>query len=274
MRKLTQLGLLLALIVIATAMSIAAATYAKIPGVPQSVNDLGAAIAAEQTAVVTPGGTEYAPKFSDADETSFEKSGKLAKIVARVAAEKVFADGVVAIQNLPQKTREKVWTKFLTPVYPTWGMNGKISDAGTTNAGYSVQTKIATALTDMTKAYVAVADFGYQIRSAQMEVVTPGGTEYAPKFSDEDKAKFDKSDKLSKIVEKFTGAETFPGNVAAFKSLTDKSQATAFEKFNVPVYPTWGMNGKISNAGTTGAGYEVQKAIIAEMVKALKAALK
>ena len=274
MKKLIQLGLLLSLIVIATAMSIAAATYTPMPGVPQSVNDLGKAIATEQTSVVVPGGTEWAPNYSDADEAKFDKDGKLAKIVASVTAAKVFTDGVAAILPLPQKTREKVWTKFLTPVYPTWAMNGKISNAGTTTAGYSVQTKIATALTDATKASVAVTDFAQQIKAAQVENVKPGGTEWAPNCSDEDKTKFEKSDKLKKIVEKFVGADTFAGNVAAFKAMPEKAQTAVFEKYSIPVYPTWETLGKISNAGTTGAGYAIQVAIITEMVKALKTALK
>ncbi len=275
MKRLRTSVFLLIAFAIACVQAIAAdKIYAPMPDVPQGVNDLGKVIATEQAAVVTPGGTEFIPNFSDKDKEKFIKSGKLDKILERVTASKTFSDGVSLIQSLPLKTRNLVWEKYLTAVYPTWATNGHMGNDGTTDAGYAIEILIATALTDTIKAFVAVADFRFQIRLAQIEVVIPGGTEAAPNFTEANKIAFENSDKLKKIVEKFTSAESFAGNVLAFKSLTEKSQAAAIENFSIPVWKTWEMIGKISNIGTTGAGYEVEKAIIEAMVKAIKTALK
>lgn len=275
MKRLRISVFLLIALAIACVQSMAAdKIYTPIPDVPQGINDLGKAIATEQVAVVTPGGTEFSPNFSDKDKEKFSKSDKMNKILERVTASKTFGEEIALIQSLPSKTRSIVWEKYLTVVYPTWAMNGHMGNDGTTAAGYAVETEIATTLTNAIKAFVAVADFRYQIRAAQIEVVIPGGTEEAPNFSEANKIAFEKSDKLKKIVEKFTGAETFAGNVLAFKFLTEKSQAVAIENFSIPVWKTWEMIGKVGNIGTTKAGYEVEKAIIAEMVKAIKTALK
>ena len=240
---------------------------------PAAVTALGKAIAQEQRAVVTPGGTEWAPGYSADDQTAFDKSGKLPKIVARVSATKVFKEGVIAIQSLPAKSKQAVYEKFTTPIYPTWGMNGCISSAGTTNAGYAVEQEIADALTDAVKSAVATEDLGYLIRQAQADVVKPGGSEAAPNFSAADQAAFDGSDKLAKIVNDFKANENFAADVAAFKALPAKTQTALLEKLNTPIYPTWGTLGSVSDKGTTDAGYAVEQEIIAAMIKALKAAL-
>ena len=127
-------------------------TYTPIPGVPQTVNDLGKRICQEQRNVVTPGGDEWGPGFSSYDQSVFDGSGKLAKIVSDVTGSSTFKNGVAAIRALPAETQSLVFGSFGTPLYPTWGMNGHIGSDGTTDAGYAVEGEIATALTNAVKA--------------------------------------------------------------------------------------------------------------------------
>ena len=247
--------------------------YTPISGVTQSVNDLGKNIAQEQAKVVTPGGNEYAPGYSAVDQTNFEASGKLTKIVANVTDSPVFKNGVIAIQNLPAVTQSKIFNAYATPLWPTWAMNGRIDSSGTTDAGYAVESEIATAIAGAVKTAVAVEDLGHQIRAAQRDNITSGGNEYAPGFSAVDQTNFEASGKLTKIVAALTGSDTFKLDIAAFKTLTEGAQAKALDKMSVPIWPTWAMNGRIDSTGTTDAGYAVESEIISAMVKAIKAAL-
>ena len=127
-------------------------TYTPIVGVPQAVNDLGQLIDQKQRNVVTPGGSEWAPGYSSYDQSVFESSSSnLTNIVSAVKADPKFAAGVAAIRNLPVETQTIVFAAYSRPLYPTWAMNGVISDAGTTDAGYTVEGEIATALTNAVK---------------------------------------------------------------------------------------------------------------------------
>lgn len=127
-------------------------TYAPIAGVPQPVNDLGKRICQEQRKVVTPGGTQWSPGFSWDDKTAFDSSSELSNIVNKVKASAVFSAGVASIRTLSSADQQRVFTKYMTPLYPTWAMNGHIGSDGTTDAGYQVEQEIATALTDAVKA--------------------------------------------------------------------------------------------------------------------------
>lgn len=133
-------------------------TYSKIPGVPQSVNDLGCLIDQEQRDVVTPGGSEANPGFSAVDQQNFENSNRLSQIVDSVTNSTIFAAGVAALEALSADTQTSVLGHYQTPLYPTWQMNGMISAAGTTDAGYAVEQKIATALTNAVRAALAAGD--------------------------------------------------------------------------------------------------------------------
>jgi len=125
--------------------------YKPIQGVPQTVNDLGKMFAQEQCDVVTPGGSEYSPGFSDDDRTKFQKSGDLEKVIARVKDSATFKTGVAIIRKMSADQRAAVFTAYERPLYLTWGMNGRIDDNGTTNAGYDVELEIAKALTNAVK---------------------------------------------------------------------------------------------------------------------------
>jgi exo-beta-1,3-glucanase (GH17 family) len=127
-------------------------TYTPIDGVPEEVNALGKQICQEQRNVVTPGGNEWAPGYSSADQAAFERSDRLAQIVTRVTASQKFTAGVTSLRTLSASEQDRVLIAFATPLYPTWAMNGRIDSTGTTNAGYAVESKIATALTDAVKA--------------------------------------------------------------------------------------------------------------------------
>jgi beta-glucanase (GH16 family) len=111
-------------------------------------------IAQQQRDVVTPGGTEYNPNYSAADQTRFESSCKLATIVAQVTASQTFKDGVVSIETLTASQQATIFAAYGTPLFPTWAMNGHIGPDGTTTAGYAVEGEIATALTSAVKTAV------------------------------------------------------------------------------------------------------------------------
>lgn len=122
--------------------------YEPIPNVPKEVNELGKLIGQEQRNVVTPGGDQWKPGYSDNDRAKFEKSDKLEKIVKKVIKSDTFKKGVAALKTLPAETQAMVLKRYNTPIYPTWRMNGRIDDSGTTEAGWDVEMQIATALTD------------------------------------------------------------------------------------------------------------------------------
>jgi beta-glucanase (GH16 family) len=125
-----------------------------IPGVPQPVIDLGNMVAQQQRDVVTPGGSEFNPGFSAADQARFESSCKLATIVAQVTASQTFKDGVVSIKTLTASQQATVFEAYNKPIFPTWAMNGYIGQDGTTDAGYAVENEIATALAGAVKTAV------------------------------------------------------------------------------------------------------------------------
>ena len=127
-------------------------TYTPIANVPQAVNDLGQRIDQEQRNIVTPGGNEWAPGFSAVDQSNFDNSGKLATIVSTVTASSTFSAGIASIKTLSVSDQARVLAVYAKPLYPTWAMNGTISNAGTTDAGYAVEGEIATALTNAVKA--------------------------------------------------------------------------------------------------------------------------
>lgn len=120
--------------------------YVAIEGVPQEVNDLGLLIAQKQRSVVSPGGNEWDPGYSDVDREKFEDSDRLAKIVREVKDDGKFERAVAAIRLLPSADRQRVLVAYGRPLYPTWAMNGHIGNDGTTNAGYAVEREIAGAL--------------------------------------------------------------------------------------------------------------------------------
>ena len=120
-------------------------TYTPISGVPQAVNDLGCLIDQEQRDVVTPGGDEANPGFSAADQQAFG-SARLSQIVETVTSSLIFAAGVTALEALPANEQSSVLASYGQPLFPTWAMNGVVSSAGTTAAGYAVEQEIATAL--------------------------------------------------------------------------------------------------------------------------------
>lgn len=126
--------------------------YSPIPGVPDAVNDLGRMIGQAQRNVVTPGGTEFNPGFSSADQAQFEASDELANLVSAVENSTVFRNGVASIRTLSAETQQVVFDHYGTPIYPTWRMNGHIGPDGTTDAGYAVQLQIANAMVDAVKA--------------------------------------------------------------------------------------------------------------------------
>lgn len=121
--------------------------YQPIADVPEAVNMLGQLIGQEQANVVPSGGTEFNPGFSTNDRINFENSNRLEQIVSSVTQSNTFKEGVAAIRSLSEETRQMVYTRYRTPIYPTWAMNGVISSAGTTDAGYAVESQIASALT-------------------------------------------------------------------------------------------------------------------------------
>ena len=125
--------------------------YTPIANVPQAVNDLGWFIAWNQRSIVTPGGDQYHPGFSDADKAAFENSGKLAEMLQDFKADARFAAGVAEIRNLTANQRATVFAAYARPLYPTWAMNGHIGPDGTTNAGYAVEVQIADTLTNAVK---------------------------------------------------------------------------------------------------------------------------
>jgi beta-glucanase (GH16 family) len=124
------------------------------PGFPQPVIDLGNLVAQQQRDVVTPGGTEFNPGFSAADQARFEGSCKLTTIVAQVTASQTFKDGVVSIETLTASQQATIFAAYNKPLFPTWAMNGYIGPDGTTDAGYAVEAEIATALTSAIKTAV------------------------------------------------------------------------------------------------------------------------
>jgi len=126
--------------------------YTPIDGVPDSVNDLGRMIDQEQRNVVTPGGNSWAPGFSSYDQSVFESTGKLTEIVDRVKASSTFTAGVAGLRTLTESDQTSVLAVYARPLYPTWAMNGHIGADGTTDAGYAVESQIATALTNAAKA--------------------------------------------------------------------------------------------------------------------------
>ena len=132
-------------------------TYVPIAGVPQAINDLGKLIAQQQRNEVTPGGSEMAPGYSSYDQSLFDGSDKLAKIVAKVKASQTFKNGVASLKTLPSDTQNLVFAAYAKPLYPTWGMNGHIGSDGTTDAGYAVEGEIATAMTNAVKNALAAA---------------------------------------------------------------------------------------------------------------------
>ena len=148
MNKIMVFVFVLALVVLLSACGEKDFPYTDIPDVPKEVNDLGRMIGQQQRNVVTPGGNEWKPGFSYNDQVKFENSDKLEKIVKEVSKSNTFKKGVEAIRALPPETRERIYNSFRTPIYPTWAMNGRISDEGTTDAGYVVERQIANALTE------------------------------------------------------------------------------------------------------------------------------
>ena len=126
--------------------------YTPISGVTQSVNDLGKNIAQEQAKVVTPGGNEYAPGYSAVDQTNFEASGKLTKIVAALTGSDTFKLDIAAFKTLTEGAQAKALDKMSVPIWPTWAMNGRIDSTGTTDAGYAVESEIISAMVKAIKA--------------------------------------------------------------------------------------------------------------------------
>ena len=124
--------------------------YVPIPGVPPAVNNLGKLIGQQERNVVTPGGNQWDPGYSSADQAAFDSSNRLAQIVGNVSGTQTFAAGVVAIRALPASTQQQVFTSFSTPIDPTWAMTGTIGN-GTTDAGEAVESEIATALMNAVK---------------------------------------------------------------------------------------------------------------------------
>lgn len=122
--------------------------YTPIEDVPAEINDLGHLIGQQQRNVVTPGGSEWNPGFSSADQAQFEQSGRLAGIVSIVQASDAFTQAVPVLRGLSTETRDRVLAAYRRPIYPTWAMNGHIGSDGTTNAGYAVESEIANALAD------------------------------------------------------------------------------------------------------------------------------
>jgi beta-glucanase (GH16 family) len=316
--------------------------YSPISGVPQAVNDLGCLIDQEQRDVVTPGGSESNPGFSAADQQNFDNSNRLAQIVDSVTSSVIFANGVAALKALPADTQNSILSSYQTPLYPTWAMLSVISAAGTTDAGYAVEQKIATALTNAVRAALAagdggidatggtpgaggagaggsrgaggtlgaggvgaggagggdsgavgcgvgdqpvfnyspisgvsqaVNDLGCLIDQEQRDVVTPGGSESNPGFSAADQQNFDNSNRLAQIVDSVTNSTIFAAGVAALEALSADTQTSVLRHFQTPLYPTWRMNGVISAAGTTDAGYAVEQEIATALTNAVRAAL-
>ncbi|MGD0839257.1 MAG: family 16 glycosylhydrolase [Polyangia bacterium] len=151
-------------------------TYSPISGVPQAVNDLGCLIDQEQRDVVTPGGDEANPGFSAADQQAFDSSAQLSQIVEAVTSSPIFAAGVTALEALPTNEQSSVLASYAQPLFPTWAMNGVVSSAGTTTAGYAVEQAIATALANAVRNALGLAggalDAGLDVPA---DTATPGG---------------------------------------------------------------------------------------------------
>src|SRR5579885_1751268 len=130
-------------------------TYSPIAAVPQAVNDLGRLIDQDQRSVVTPGGDQWRPGFSAVDQQRFDSSNRLASIVQQFKSSPTFISGVASIKGLTPDVQETVYAAYSKPLYPTWAMNGVISSAGTTDAGYAVEGEIAAALTKAVQDAVA-----------------------------------------------------------------------------------------------------------------------
>ncbi len=272
--------------------------YTPIVNVPQAVNDLGKRICQEQRNIVTPGGTEWSPAFSSADQSSFNSSGKLATIVTQVKSSQDFTAGVASIKTLSAADQTRIFTSFITPLYSTWAMNGHVGSDGTTDAGYAVEKQISTALTNAVKEAIgvsggdddegnlpvisynpissvpqAVNDLGKRICQEQRLVVTPGGNSWSPGFSSYDQSVFNSSGKLATIVTKVKATQVFTAGVASIRTLSADDQSRVFTSYQKPLYPTWAMNGHIGSDGTTDAGYAVEGQIAAALSDAVKAAL-
>ncbi len=151
-------------------------TYSPIAGVPQAVNDLGCLIDQEQRDVVTPGGDEANPGFSDADQQAFDGSGRLSQIVEAVTGSLIFAAGVAALGPLPTNEQSSVLASYAQPLFPTWAMNGVVSSAGTTAAGYAVEQTIATALANAVRNALDFAGGGSDAGlDVPADTAAPGG---------------------------------------------------------------------------------------------------
>jgi hypothetical protein len=154
--------IILAITAILTANYYTSFRYIAIKNVPKAVNDLGKMIGQQQRNEVTPavlnlgyhdqfrGITPTFPGYSHVDQTKFERSGKLTKIIKTVKVSKVFLDGVAAIRKLPAETQDKILEKYARPIDPPWTTTLR-TNKDAIDVGYKMETRIAKTLTNIVK---------------------------------------------------------------------------------------------------------------------------
>jgi hypothetical protein len=152
-------------------------TYTPIPGVPAEVSALGQLIGQQQRDVVTPGGDQWNPCYSAADQAAFDSSNRLQQIVSNVASSQTFRSGVVSIRTLSTAVQAAVFDAFSTPIDPTWAQTGTIGN-GTTDAGQAVEREIAVALSNAVKAAVTAVPPVITLQPASQTVASPSAATF------------------------------------------------------------------------------------------------
>jgi hypothetical protein len=118
----------------------------------------------------------------------------------------------------------------------------------------------------------AANDLGQLFGDKQREVVCPVGDQRDAGFTDIDRANFEDSGRLARIVSDVTASATFRAGVASLRPLSDEVREAILVTYRTPIDKTWAMNGEIGK-GTTDAGYAVESEIADALTDAVEAAL-
>ncbi|MFA6553261.1 MAG: hypothetical protein WCT27_02440 [Patescibacteria group bacterium] len=254
----------------------------------EKVDRLGKKIRDYQTSEVWPGGNEYSGAYTEYHRNIFLRKGGASAIVTQARNNQAVTEGAKTLANFDRPARLALYSKWLTPIYPTWEMIGEVSDKGTTNAGYETEKEIAAGLVALVKEIVTQnlqsdlgqnqaidyqADFkrlGTMIRKYQTDVVWPGGNEYSGCYMDTDRNNFLARGGADRIVQLAKKNTDFVKFAKELKFISDAERANYCKKWSVPVYPTWAMNGEISDKGTTEAGYQTEQEIAKGLVGLVK----
>ncbi|MCB2203195.1 hypothetical protein KQI65_00490 [bacterium] len=96
------------------------------------------------------------------------------------------------------------------------------------------------------------------IENAMREEVFPGGSPSYGCYTDAHRARFLSSGAFEQLIADAEGSASFVTAVASLRGIDEDEWSEDLAK---PIWPTWAMNHRIDNSGTTDAGYAVQQRI-------------